>query len=65
MAFGETKAPAIAAAAEGPVSASVPGSVVQLHPKVTIIVDEAAASALTNADYYRHAWDNRFDWERF
>ena len=65
MAFGESKAPAIAAAAEGPVSASVPGSVVQLHPKVTIIVDEAAASALTNADYYRHAWDNRFDWERF
>ena len=65
MAFGESKAPAIAAAAEGPVSASVPGSVVQLHPKVTIIVDEAAASSLTNADYYRHAWDNRFDWERF
>lgn len=65
MAFGNSKAPAIAAAAEGPVSASAPGSVVQLHPKVTIIVDEAAASSLTNADYYRHAWDNRFDWERF
>ena len=65
LAFGEAKAAAIAAAVEGPVSASVPGSVVQLHPRVTVIVDEAAASGLTNADYYRHAWANRFDWERF
>jgi len=65
LAFGQAKAAAIAAAAEGPVSASTPGSVVQLHPKVTIIVDEAAASGLANADYYRHAWANRFDWERF
>lgn len=64
LAFGESKAAAIAAAAEGPVSASSPGSVVQLHPKVTIIVDEAAAAKLANADYYRHAWDNRFEWEK-
>jgi len=65
LAFGEAKAEAIAAAVEGPVSASVPGSVVQLHPRVTVIVDEAAATGLANADYYRHAWANRFDWERF
>jgi len=65
LAFGEAKAQAIAAAVEGPVSASVPGSVVQLHPRVTVIVDEAAATGLANADYYRHAWENRFDWERF
>jgi len=65
LAFGEAKAAAITAAVEGPVSASVPGSVVQLHPRVTVIVDEAAASGLANADYYRHAWANRFDWERF
>jgi len=65
LAFGEAKAEAIAAAVEGPVSASVPGSVVQLHPRVTVIVDEAAATGLANADYYCHAWANRFDWERF
>ena len=65
LAFGEAKAAAVAAALEGPVSASTPGSVVQLHPKVTVIVDEAAAGRLANADYYRDAWANRFDWERF
>ena len=65
LAFGEGKAAAVAAALEGPVSASTPGSVVQLHPKVTVIVDEAAGARLANADYYRYAWDNRFDWERF
>ena len=65
LAFGDQKAEAIASALEGPVSASTPGSVVQLHPKVTVIVDEPAAVHLAHADYYRHAWANRFDWERF
>ena len=55
LAFGEGKAPALAAALEGPVTASTPGSVVQLHPKVTVIVDEDAASHLALADYYRYA----------
>ncbi len=64
LAFGEAKAAAIASALEGPVSASTPGSVVQLHPKVTVIVDEAAASGLEHADYYRYAWEHRLDWER-
>ena len=59
LAFGEAKAEAVAGALEGPVSASLPGSVVQLHPNVTVIVDEAAASRLRFADYYRFAWDNR------
>jgi glucosamine-6-phosphate deaminase len=63
LAFGASKAPAIAAAIEGPLTASAPGSVVQLHPHVTVVVDEAAASELKNADYYRFAWDNRLPWE--
>jgi glucosamine-6-phosphate deaminase len=63
LAFGESKAPAIAAAIEGPLTASAPGSAVQLHPHVTVIVDEAAASQLRNADYYRYAWINRLPWE--
>ena len=63
LAFGEAKAAAVASALEGPVSSSTPGSVVQLHPKVTVIVDEAAAARLENADYYRYAWDQRLDWE--
>jgi glucosamine-6-phosphate deaminase len=63
LAFGEVKAAAIAGAIEGPLTASLPASVVQLHPRVTVIVDEAAASRLTHADYYRYAWANRLPWE--
>jgi glucosamine-6-phosphate deaminase len=64
FAFGEAKAAAIAGAVEGPVSSSLPGSAIQLHPLVTVIADEAAASQLQHADYYRFAWDNRLDFER-
>jgi glucosamine-6-phosphate deaminase len=59
LAWGPAKAAAIASALEGPVSASTPGSAVQLHPHVTVIVDEDAAASLEHADYYRYAWDNR------
>lgn len=55
LAFGSHKARAIAAAVEGPVSATIPGSIIQLHPRVTVIVDEEAAALLTGADYYRQA----------
>jgi glucosamine-6-phosphate deaminase len=64
LAFGASKAAAIAGAVEGAVSASLPGSVIQLHPQVTVIVDEAAGSKLAYADYYRFAWQNRLDFER-
>lgn len=59
LAFGEAKAEAVAGAVEGPVSASLPASVIQLHPEVTVLLDEAAASRLRYADYYRSAWTNR------
>jgi glucosamine-6-phosphate deaminase len=59
LAFGEAKAEAVAGAVEGPVSASLPGSVIQLHPEVTVLVDEAAASRLRYADYYRASWNDR------
>lgn len=63
LAFGEGKAHAIAAAVEGPLTASQPGSAIQLHPHVTVLVDEAAASQLQNADYYRYTWANRPAWQ--
>jgi glucosamine-6-phosphate deaminase len=63
LAFGASKADAIAAAIEGPLSASAPGSAVQLHAHVTVVIDESSASKLKNADYYRYAWDNRLPWE--
>ena len=63
LALGEGKAEALAAAVEGPLTASVPGSAIQLHERVTIVVDEAAASRLARADYYRYAWHNKPSWQ--
>ncbi|MGP6170910.1 glucosamine-6-phosphate deaminase [Microbacterium sp. A196] len=63
LAFGEGKARAVAGAVEGPVSALLPGSAIQLHEHVTVVVDEAAASQLKLADYYRYAFDNKPEWQ--
>lgn len=63
LAFGERKASAVASAVEGPISAQCPASAIQLHPRTTVVVDEAAASMLQNSAYYRYAWDNRPAWQ--
>jgi glucosamine-6-phosphate deaminase len=55
IATGSHKAEAIAAAVEGPLAASCPASVLQPHPHVTAVIDEAAAGLLKNADFYRYA----------
>lgn len=52
VATGPAKAAAIAAAVEGPLTASCPGSVLQWHPDAVVVVDEAAAALLRNRDYY-------------
>lgn len=65
VAQGEAKAHAIAAVVEGPITAMYPGSVLQLHPRATIIVDEAAAAELTLADYYRETYAKKPAWQRF
>ena len=54
VAQGEAKAGAVAAAVEGPLTSMCPASALQLHPRVTVVVDEAAASRLTLLDHYRH-----------
>lgn len=63
VATGQAKAEPVARAVEGPLTAMVPASALQLHPRATIVVDEAAAAALTNADYYRQVYDNKPDWQ--
>jgi glucosamine-6-phosphate deaminase len=64
VASGEGKSSAVAAAVEGPVSASCPASVLQLHPKVTVVVDDEAACALAQLDYYREVYAGKPDWQR-
>lgn len=65
VALGESKADAVARVVEGPVASRVPGSVLQFHPKATIVVDEAAASGLELAGDYRYAYERKPDWQRF
>jgi glucosamine-6-phosphate deaminase len=47
LAWGEHKAPNVARAVEGPVTADVPASYLQNHANATFILDESAASQLT------------------
>lgn len=63
IATGAQKARAVQATVEGPITAFCPGSVLQLHRHVTFLVDEAAASELKLADYYRHTWANKPAWQ--
>jgi glucosamine-6-phosphate deaminase len=55
IATGAAKAAAVAATVEGPVTASAPGSVLQLHPEVIAYVDTAAAAKLARRAYYVEA----------
>lgn len=63
LAFGEGKANAVAQSVEGAVTASVPGSLLQFHPRVKVLLDEPAASALSRSDYYRWAYANKPLWQ--
>ncbi len=56
---GEKKAEILAQAVEGPVTASVTASALQMHPKTTVIADEAAASKLRYREYYRYIQEVR------
>jgi len=53
VANGKSKAPVCAEFIEGPVTARVTASRLQLHPHVQVVLDEAAASQLKEAAYYR------------
>ena len=65
LATGRGKAEAIHQLVEGPVSAMWPASVLQFHPHVSVIVDEAAASRLQLGAYYRDTWANKPVWRGF
>ncbi|ABJ56586.1 glucosamine-6-phosphate deaminase [Oenococcus oeni] len=46
-AYGKEKAQAVKEFIEGPVTEDVPASILQKHPKVTVILDQAAAALLS------------------
>jgi glucosamine-6-phosphate deaminase len=53
LASGSSKAAAIAKAIEGPLTASVTASALQLHSDVTFIVDREAGAQLKQQEYYQ------------
>ena len=57
LASGKAKAKAVAKAIEGPLTASVSASALQLHPDVTFLLDEDAARELAQCDYYRRVME--------
>src|SRR5699024_2800520 len=59
VATGGGKAEAVQQMIEGPVSAMWAAAVLQMHPHVTGLVDDAAASRLQLGHYYRHAFENK------
>ena len=54
LATGESKAEAIREAVEGPVAARCPASILQMHPRATLVLDRAAAKGLKDVDFYEY-----------
>ena len=65
LATGTTKADILAKAVEGPITAMVSASALQLHPHCTIVVDEEAGASLEGKDYYRFIFQNEPEWAEF
>ncbi len=54
LANGAKKAEVLAKAVEGPITAEITASMMQMHPRAIIVVDEEAGAKLKRKDYYRH-----------
>jgi glucosamine-6-phosphate deaminase len=54
----------VAAMVEGPITADVPASILQMHRKCTLILDEPAAESLKRQDYYHWVYDHKPEWQR-
>ncbi len=65
VAFGAGKAEAIRELVEGPISASWPATILQMHPHVTVLVDAAAAGRLERRSYYEETWAHKPQWQGF
>ncbi|MGK2854518.1 MAG: glucosamine-6-phosphate deaminase [Microbacteriaceae bacterium] len=63
VAIGRSKAEAVHHLVEGAISAMWPATVLQQHPHVTVLLDDAAARRLQLADYYRETYRSKPDWQ--
>lgn len=65
LATGASKEAAVAEAVEGPLSASCPASVLQLHAHVTVLVDDEAGAGLERREHYREVHASKPSWQRY
>ena len=65
LAFGANKADAVKRSVEGPVSAMMPASALQMHQTVKFLTDEAAAAQLEHRQYYNWVFENKPRWQDF
>jgi glucosamine-6-phosphate deaminase len=65
LATGAQKADIIARTVEGPITAMVSATALQLHERCTVIVDEAAAVGLQVTEYYHWIFETEPEWEPF
>jgi glucosamine-6-phosphate deaminase len=63
VATGSHKAEAVHHLVEGAVSAMWPATILQHHPHVTALLDDAAAHRLQLAGYYRETYRSKPDWQ--
>jgi glucosamine-6-phosphate deaminase len=65
LATGAAKASILAKAVEGPITAMISASAIQLHPSCKVIIDEEAARELKERDYYNWIFQNEPEWQEF
>lgn len=65
VATGRHKAEAVHHMVEGPISAMWPATILQMHPHVTVILDEPAGSRLQLAAYYAQTHAAKPEWQQF
>jgi glucosamine-6-phosphate deaminase len=65
LATGPAKSAVLARAVEGPITAMISASALQLHPHCTVVLDDDSACALTQREYYDWAFQNEPEWERY
>jgi glucosamine-6-phosphate deaminase len=65
LATGAEKAEILAKAIEGPVTSMISASALQFHQQCVVVVDEAAAAKLQNAEFYRFVFANEPKWKDF
>lgn len=65
LATGPAKAGIVARAVEGPITAMISASAIQIHPNCKVIVDTDAAGELRGRDYYDFVFENEPEWAMY